>query len=160
MPRPCPPHDDDDHEERQKEHSPLEEVSHALGIASLLGLIVLNALYYYSMGLKRIPQAARARLPEKFKRPLKWKSRFRKYHYWGNPVVLGIGYLHGVWAEEENFILWAGWGLIVVLAISGLIMKLQKADEPGAKASRLIHSQHFFSVLMVVLLLIGHAVAD
>lgn len=143
-----------------KEDSFLEEVSEGLGVVSLWGLVFLNALHYYGMALRRLPKGIREILPHLFKKPLQWKGRFRHYHYWGNPVIIGIGYLHGIWAEESNLLLWAGWGLLVLLTISGLIMKLQKADLPGAKIHRLIHTQHTLSVAMVVLLWIGHLLAD
>ena len=157
---PASAHGDDDHEGRGGKDEVLEEVSEVLGTLSLWGLIVLNGLYYYGMALKRLPKKTRAELPQNFKTPLRWKVRFRNYHYWGNPVVLGIGFLHGVWAEHQHFVLWMGWGLLVLLTFSGLIMKLQKADAPGAKAHRLIHTQHTLAVLMATLLLVGHALAD
>ncbi|MFQ5672741.1 MAG: hypothetical protein ACE5G9_06575 [Nitrospinales bacterium] len=137
-----------------------EEVSHGLGVVSLWGLIILNSLYYYSMGYKRIPRQVKTSAPQYLKLPIKWKSRFRNYHYRGNPIVVAIAFLHGIWAEENNLLLWAGWGILVVLCLTGLIMKLQKADAPGAKANRLIHTQHAFSVIMLVGLLIGHALVD
>jgi len=50
--------------------------------------------------------------------------------------------------------------VLVLLCSTGLIMKLQKADAPGAKANRLIHTQHAFSIIMLVCLLIGHVLVD
>lgn len=141
------------------EHGFLEELSETLGVGALLGLIALNSLYYYSMAYRQWP-ASRQRLPEIAKIPLRWKGRVRRYHYRGNPIITGIGFLHGIWAEHDHFILWCGWGLLVFLCVSGFIMKIQGADQPGAKASRLIHGQHIFSIAMVILLLIGHALVE
>lgn len=150
--------DDHDHDSGD---SFLEAVSDALGVASLWGLVVLNALWYYHMGVRKLPRPVREALPDfVVKKPVQWKVRWRNYHYWGNPVMLGLSYLHGWWAEDSNWVLWAGWGLIGVLCLSGLAMKLQGADQPGAKVTRLLHTQHTLSVVMVVLLWIGHLFAD
>lgn len=157
MVSPTMANDDDRHDNGSKF---LEEVSEGLGVVSLWGLIFLNALYYYGMTLRRLPKWIRQTLPNFFKKPLQWKGRFRHYHYWGNPGIIAIGYLHGIWAEESNILLWVGWGLLVLLAVSGLIMKIQKADLPGAKIHRLIHTQHTLSIAMVIILWIGHLLAD
>ena len=150
----------EDNEGKETEHELLEEISETLGVGSLLGLIALNSLYYYSMAYRRWAHASRRRFPEIAKMPLHLKGKISRYHYWGNPIVTGIGFLHGIWAEHNTLILWCGWGLLVFLCISGFIMKLQGADQPGAKASRLIHGQHIVSILMVVFLLIGHALVE
>jgi len=152
--------DEDSAGQRTGENKLLEEVSEGLGVAGLWGLIILNSLYYYSMGYKHIPKQAKTAAPDILKLPMKWKSRFRKYHYYGNPLAVATGFLHGIWAKKTNLLLWAGWGVLVVLCLTGLIMKLQKADAPGAKANRLIHTQHALSIAMVVCLLIGHALVD
>ncbi|MGP0566835.1 MULTISPECIES: hypothetical protein [unclassified Nitrospina] len=150
--------DDHDHESGD---SFLEEVSDALGVLSLWGLVLLNALWYYHMGVRKLPRSVREALPDfVVRKPVQWKVRWRNYHYWGNPVMLGLSYLHGWWAEDSNWVLWAGWGLIGVLCLSGLAMKLQGADQPGAKVTRLLHTQHTLSVVMVVLLWVGHLFAD
>ncbi len=136
------------------------EAGEALGNVALLGFVALNALYYYSMGFKRAPKAVRTSSPSWVKQPLKWKNATRSLHYWGNPVLIGIAWLHGITAGEGNVLVWAGWGLMVLLALSGLIMKLQRADAPGAKVNRLIHSQHVLSIVMVLLLWVGHGFLD
>ncbi|WP_282012229.1 hypothetical protein [Nitrospina watsonii] len=157
-PSPTAANGDDPHD---KEDTVLEAVSDALGVVSLWGLVVLNAFWYYHMGVRRLPRRARNLVPDLFvRKPVQWKVRFRNYHYWGNPVMLGLSYLHGWWAEDSNWVLWAGWGLIGVLCLSGLAMKLQGADQPGAQVTRLLHTQHTLSVVMVLLLWVGHLFAD
>ncbi|MBF0276188.1 MAG: hypothetical protein HQM13_00295 [SAR324 cluster bacterium] len=138
----------------------MHEISEGLGVLSLWGLILLNVLYYYSMAFKLVPKTLRIQGPELIKKPLKWKAKFRKYHYWGNPVMIGIACIHGWYAEKTHWTLWLGWGILVLLSLSGFLMKLQKADQPGAKVNRLIHSQHFLSILMLLTLLIGHGIVD
>lgn len=152
--------DDDDEKYRGSREHVMEEVSESLGTISLWGLILFNGLYYYCMAFKRVPKGFRTHAPEIAKQPLKWKTKFRKFHYWGNPVVIALAFLHGWWAEKTHPVLWWGWGILVFLMISGIIMKLQKADQPGAKVNRLIHTQHFFSIAMLVLLLVGHGLVD
>lgn len=137
-----------------------EDASEALGNIALFGFVALNGLYYYSMGFKRAPKPLRTSSPSWVKLPLKWKNATRNFHYWGNPVLIGIAWLHGITAEEGNLLVWTGWGLMILLALSGLIMKLQRADAPGAKINRLIHSQHFLSIAMVLLLWVGHGFLD
>lgn len=156
--------DDDDerweNEGREHESEIAEEISESIGTIALWGFLLLNGLHYYSMGFKRIPKGARTSVPGIFKWPLKWKNRFRHYHYWGNPVLIGIALLHGITAEESNRLVWIGWGLMALLAVTGLIMKLQRADQPGAKVTRLLHMQHLMSVLMIISLLAGHLPLD
>jgi hypothetical protein len=155
--------DEDDHWEDDKhgsENEMLEELSEGLGTLTLWGFVLLNGLHYYSMGFKRLPKNTRTGLPEMAKLPLKWKVRFRKYHYWGNPLLIGIAWLHGITAEASNLLVWSGWGVMLLLALSGFIMKLQRADHPGAKITRLLHMQHLMSIIMVIALIAGHVPLD
>ncbi|MBC8258695.1 MAG: hypothetical protein H8E38_06760 [SAR324 cluster bacterium] len=147
-------------EEYGSENEMLEEVSEGLGVLALWGFVLLNGLYYYSMVFKRIPKNSRKVFPQTVKQPLKWKAKFRRFHYLGNPFLLVIAWLHGVTAESSNQLVWGGWGIMVLLALSGLIMKIQRADQPGAKVTRLLHAQHFLSVLMIFALWAGHLPLD
>ncbi len=147
---------DEDHEEEEF----LEEVSEGLGTVALWGFVVLNGVYYYSMGLRLVRGKRRRPPPPWLSRPVQWKAWIRKYHYWGNPGLIGIAFLHGWTSEDHNVLLWLGWGLMGVLAGSGWTMKRQGADRPGGRLSRLIHLQHSLAVLLVLLLWIGHALAD
>lgn len=142
------------------EESVLNEVSEGLGVAVLWGMIVLNAAYYYSMAYRRWPRESRQRWPEICKKPLQWKGRLRNYHYWGNPAMTALGALHGIWAKHGSFLLWCAWALMICLCLSGYIMKTQGADQPGAKASRWLHTQHILAIIMAVLLLAGHALVE
>jgi len=155
--------DEDDHwedDEHGSENEMLEELSEGLGTLTLWGFVLLNGLHYYSMGFKRLPKSARTGLPEMVKQPLKWKAGFRKYHYWGNPLLIGIAWLHGITAEASNLLVWSGWAIMLLLALSGFIMKLQRADHPGAKITRLLHMQHLMSIIMVIALFAGHVPLD
>jgi hypothetical protein len=154
--------DDDDHGFRGSSHEYEgdEELSEGLGSLALLGFVTLNGLYFYSMGFKRLPKPVRTAAPKWVTLPLKLKSHFRNVHYLGNPLVIGIAWAHGVTAEESNLLVWAGWGLMLLLAFSGIIMKLQRADQPGARVNRLIHTQHLLSIAMVLLLWLGHGFLD
>lgn len=157
--------DDDDHNRDRssffrESQEGNEDVSEALGSLALFGFVALNSLYYYSMSFKLLPKPVRAHSPGLLKVPLKLKNMTRNFHYLGNPVFIGIAWLHGVTAEESNTIVWVGWGIMVLLALTGLIMKLQRADAPGAKVNRLIHSQHLLSIIMVLALVIGHGFLD
>lgn len=147
-------------QDHEKQHEPLEEVSEVLGGVTLGGMILLNALYYYAMGVRLWRSKTKKGVPEKFKKPIQWKTRFRNFHYIGNPIMIGMAFLHGWWAEDTNFLLWLGWGIMVFLALSGLTMKFQGADKPGAKVSRLIHYQHAFALTVIVVLVIGHTLVD
>jgi hypothetical protein len=113
------------------------------------------------MVLGRLPKDVRAGIPVHFKKLVtKHKTWLRPYHYRGNPIMIAIAWLHGVWAEDNNYILWMGWGLLVILAFSGWTMKRQGADGLGGKTSRLIHFQHSTSILMLILLLVVHTLAE
>ncbi len=156
--------DDDEegweYENREHENEMAEEISEGLGTIALWGFLLLNGLHYYSMGFKRMPKGVRISVPGIFKWPLKWKNRFRHFHYWGNPVLIAIAWIHGVTAEDSNRLVWFGWGLMTLLAVTGLIMKLRRADQPGAGVTRLLHMQHLMSVLMIITMLAGHAPLD
>ena len=152
-------------EEGEREHDGYEEemaeeVSEGLGTDALWGFVVLNGLYYYSMTFKLLPKKSRNEMPGFAKTPLKWKSKFRQFHYWGNPLVIGIAWLHGITAEASNEMVWGGWAIMLLLALTGWIMKLQRADQPGAKITKLLHMQHLMSIIMVVALFAGHIPLD
>ncbi len=155
--------DDDDHWERDGngyENEYAKELSEGLGTIALWSFVVLNGLHYYSMSFKMLPKFTRTAMPGFIKEPLKWKSAFKQFHYWGNPLVIGLAWLHGITAEDSNQLVWMGWAIMLLLAFSGFIMKLQRADQPGAKITRLLHMQHLMSVIMVVALFAGHIPLD
>ncbi|MCP4296359.1 MAG: hypothetical protein GY786_12195 [Proteobacteria bacterium] len=152
--------DDDDHDYRNGRDHVLEEISEGLGVVSMWGLVLFNGFYYYSMVFKSVPRSTKKSLPDFVKMPVKWKVKFKSYHYLGNPLMIGIAFLHGWWAEKSHPILWIGWAILPLLMTSGIIMKIQKADQVGAKVNRLIHTQHLLSITMILCLLIGHAFVD
>jgi len=134
------------------------EGGEALGSITLWSFLILNSLYFYSMMFRALPKELKQ--TELFRFPIRLKVMIRNYHYWGNPVVVGIAYVHGIWSSGGNILLWGGWGIMVLLSLSGMLLKLQRADQPGAKFNRLLHSQHALSVIMLVMLLIGHGFSD
>lgn len=152
-------YDDDDYRGNYEEHEANEDISNILGTLALWGMLIFNGLYYYTMMFRLSPPALRKNNPL-FKFGIRLKTHFRNFHYLGNPIIIIISYFHGITAEDSNFMVWIGWGLMVLLAITGTIMKLQRADAPGAKLNRLIHSQHILSIIMILSLLIGHSVLD
>ncbi len=134
-----------------------EDMGEGLGTVSawLLGL----TLAYF--GWKRALPGIRKHLKtteqkDKLKQVNTWNKKVLPIHTLLGITALITGAAHGLMMDEGGFLLWTAISLLVLLAVSGGLMRWKWPPREVKKGARLLHMQRLMSAVVVVLLLVGH----
>lgn len=149
--------DDDEDEEGEGEDDRLEDAGESLGEISawLLGLTVA----YF--GWKRILPPIRKRLKaagqkDQLKKLNSMNKRAIPVHTLLGTAALVTGFVHGLMMDDSHPTLWLAIFLMGVLSVSGGLMRWKWPPREVRKGARLLHMQRLISLVVVVLLLVGH----
>ncbi|MDG1556833.1 MAG: hypothetical protein P8Q98_03430 [Candidatus Poseidoniaceae archaeon] len=98
--------------------------------------------------------------PREFKRKLGvFNRRFMRTHNWLGMSAVVIGTLHGI-VLEWHWTLWVGLASLWLLVISGSLMQWKWPPKSFRRGGRLLHMQRTFTVVAIIMLLIGHQILD
>ena len=89
------------------------------------------------------------------------KKHLMRFHYFINPLVLGIALWHWLSSRCRSTAL-PEWGLVVMIGLIslGLIMKFRFCPKQLRKSVYRLHTQPLVFLAMVVVLTIGHLIVD
>jgi|GEM_PF-5468616 len=89
------------------------------------------------------------------------KKRLRALHYWLNPIVLVLAFIHLFLSSCDSTILpECGLALMAILTLSGLMLKQRFLSNTIRKHIRIIHTYPIGIILMVMILIFGHTIID
>jgi len=98
--------------------------------------------------------------PRPFKKKLGiFNRRFMKVHNWLGVIAAVVGTAHGI-VLEWHWTLWAGMAGIWILIFSGSLMQWKWPPKEFRKGARLLHMQRAMSIIVIVLLYVGHGIVD
>ena len=155
-------HDEDedeveDEDEDEDDDDRFEDAGESLGEISawLLGL----TLAYF--GWKRILPPIRKQLKaaeqkEQLKRLNSWNKRAIPVHTLLGTAAIATGFIHGLMMDDSHPTLWIAIFLMGVLSVSGGLMRWKWPPREVKKGARLLHMQRLLSIVVVILLLLGH----
>ena len=150
---------DDDGDDEREDDEGFEDMGEGLGTVSawFLGL----TLAYF--GWKRALPPIRKHLKEtgqsvELKQLNKWNKKAIPVHIILALVALVTGVTHGMMMDESSTLLWGAIALMVVLSVSGGMMRWKWPPREVKKGARLLHMQRLMSLVVVVLLVAGHGV--
>lgn len=89
------------------------------------------------------------------------KKHLMRFHYFINPLVLGIALWHWLSSRCKSTAL-PEWGLVVMFALIalGLIMKFNLCPKQLRKRVYRLHTQPLVFIAMLMVLTIGHLIVD
>jgi len=98
--------------------------------------------------------------PRAFKKSLGvFNRRYMRAHNWIGLSAVVVGTAHG-YVLEWHWTLWAAMAALWFLVVSGYLMQQKWPPKEFRRGARLLHMQRALSVLVVVLLLVGHSIVD
>ncbi len=154
-------HDSDDEDEDELkilgiDAEDLGNISLYLMVGTLM-LILWKPTFIWlrKYGPKRLGQE-----PRDFKRKLGvFNRRFMKVHTWLGFGTATIGTIHG-FLLEWHWTLWLGMVCVWILVFSGSMMQWKWPTKEFRKGARLLHLQRTFSIIAIILLILGHNILD
>ena len=98
--------------------------------------------------------------PRGFKKKLgKFNRQFMKVHTYLGLATAILGTVHGM-GVEWHWTLWLAVLLMWALSITGGLMQWKWPPKEVRKGARLLHMQRAFSIIAIVLLIVGHIIVD
>lgn len=132
-------------------------------IAAWLGAAV-NLSVIISLLIKGLGRFAP--LSDELKGSLKHFNAFQKkhlmpFHYFLNPVVIGIAFLHWLLSRCRSSAM-PEWGLFLMVAIGllGLAIKLRWVPRDWLKTIYRLHTHPLGTITLITLLFVGHSIVD
>lgn len=149
--------DEDEEDEDEDRSEGLEDIGESLGEVSawLLGLTLLYFGWKRALPpIRKLLKAAGER--EQMKKLNSWNKRAIPIHTFLGTAALVTGFIHGLLMDESNLLLWLAVFLMGVLSVSGGLMRWKWPPREVKKGARLLHMQRLLSIVIVILLLLGH----
>lgn len=149
--------DDDDHESIMGiEMEGLGEFAQFLLIFTL-SIVIWKPLF---MWLRKNGPDLFKKEPRPFKKTLGViNRRYMKIHLWAGFFAALLGTIHGYFLEW-HWTLWAGTAAMWILVISGGLLQWKWPPKEFRRGARILHMQRTLSVLLVILLVVGHNIVD
>ena len=89
------------------------------------------------------------------------KKHLMRFHYYGNPLILGVALLHWLSSRCRSTSLpeWA-LGMMILVAALGLVLKFKLCPKTLQKNVYKLHTQPLMFLALVTVLVIGHTIVD
>ena len=89
------------------------------------------------------------------------KRHLMRFHYYGNPLILGVALLHWLSSRCRSTSLpeWA-LGMMILVAALGLVLKFKLCPKTLQKNVHKLHTQPLMFLALVTVLVIGHTIVD
>jgi cytochrome b561 len=90
----------------------------------------------------------------------KMQSRWHYIHYFGNLTAIILMIIHFITlGEYASFVHWILAAVLVLMGISGLIMRFSKISPKNKSALRKYHAKIYMLLLVIILILLSHVLS-
>lgn len=155
---------DEDEDEDQGRDGPLEDLAEGAGsvAAWLLGLSVVIIPWKLGYAWLRKEGLVKLGFPDREHRQMLTKGNrwFMRIHQWIGWGALVLGLTHGLFIDEQHWMLWLGLAGMGAMSIAGALMTWKWPPRSVKKGARIVHVQRVLLVATIALLLIGHQLVD
>jgi len=87
----------------------------------------------------------------------KMQNKWHYFHYFGNVAVIILMIIHFITlGEYASFIHWILAAVLILMGVSGLIMKFSKISPRNKSVLRRYHAKIYMLFLVIILILLSH----
>jgi hypothetical protein len=134
-----------------RERDSRESLRNLFGFIAL-GLFICSCVY---IGMRVLMQT----YPHVFKGKFKIKPWF-VMHVWCSTAFAGAAILHWYFSDRGNMFLHIALMIVIWLTLAGFVLRYRLAEKETNKNLRLLHTQRWLFVALLVLLIVGHLFAE
>ena len=138
-----------------------DDASEATGTAALVALSATLAFVPWNAARRVLVKRWARERPRVVRGLTAWHRRLvLPSHMLLGAAAFAAGAYHGWTAEASHPVLWAGVAMMGLLVVGGALLRWTWVPGTVRKAALLLHGQRLVTVLMVALLLGGHALVE